>query len=328
MQSLPLRAAWAVAAAWLAAVASAQAQQPDAYPSRPLTMVVPMAAGGTADLLARAIGPALSTLLGQGVVVDNRVGANGAIGEDFVARSRPDGYTVMLESTSIATNMWMGPLPYDPRRAFVPVVQLASVPLVLVVNAEKVPSKTLGDFVALAHQQPGKLNYASWGNGSIGQFAGEVFKISAKADVTHVAYKSTAQALNDTLAGQVEAMFPTLPLAMQHLKTGKIRALALTSAKRSAMAPDIPTMAEAGLPGVEVETWFGVFFPAGTPAPIVQRMQAELNKVLAQPEVRARLDEQGFRIVGGTPAEFSKFYLSEIDRYERVVKQANMKSDS
>jgi tripartite-type tricarboxylate transporter receptor subunit TctC len=298
----------------------------DGYPSRPITMVVPMAAGGTADLVARAIGPALSAALGQGVVIDNRVGANGAIGEYFISRAKPDGYTVMLESTSVATNPGMGPLPFDPRHAFAPVMQLVSVPLVMVVNAN-VKAQTTGEFLALAHQQPGKLNYSSGGIGNIAHFAGEIFKIAGKADMAHVPYKSAAQALTEVLAGTVDAGFPTLPLALQQLKTGKIRALALMSAKRSPMAPDMPTMAESGLPGVEVETWFGVFFPAGTPTPVIGRMQAALDKVLATPEIRANLQDQGFRIVGGTPADFSKFYLSEIDRYERVVKQANMKAE-
>lgn len=298
----------------------------EGYPNRPVTMVVPMAAGGTADLVARLIAPALAGHLGQNVVIDNKAGANGAIGEYHVARAKPDGYTVMLESTSIAINPGMGPLPYDPRRAFAPVIRLVSVPLVMVVNAQ-VKAQTTGEFIALAQQQPGKLNYSSGGIGNIAHFAGEIFKIASKVNVAHVPYKSAAQSLSEAMAGTVDAAYPTLPLAMQQLKTGRIRALALMSDKRSPLAPDLPTMAETGLPGVEVETWFGVFFPAGTPAPIVQRMQSDLDKVLAQPDIRARLEDQGFRVIGGSTADFSRFFLSEINRYERVVKQSNMKAE-
>lgn len=301
------------------------AAQPSAgYPQRALTMVVPMAAGGTADLLARTMAPALSTLLGQTIVIENRVGANGAIGEEFVSRAKPDGYTLMLESTSIATNPWMNTLSYDPRRAFIPVIQIAAVPLVLVVNSQ-VNAQNAKEFAALAKNQTGRMNYASWGNGSIGHFAGETFQMVSKVNVAHVPYKSTAQALNDTLSGQVDAMFPTLPLAMQHLRSGKIRALALTSAARSPMAPEIPTMAEAGFPGVEVETWFGVFLPAGTAPAMVQRIHQAVQSLLSQADMKTRLEAQGFRVIGGSSAEFSKFFLSEIDQYERIVKQANLK---
>lgn len=303
---------------------SIAAQPSGAYPNRSLTVVVPMAAGGTADLLARMMAPALSTLLGQSIVIENRVGANGAIGEEFVSRAKPDGYTLMLESTSIATNPWMNTLSYDPRRAFIPVIQIAAVPLVLVVNSQ-VSAQTAQEFAALAKSQTKKLNYASWGNGSIGHLAGETFQMAAKVPLAHVPYKSTTQALNDTLSGQVEAMFPTLPLALQHLRAGKIRALALASAARSPMAPDIPTMAEAGFAGVEVETWFGVFMPTGTAPAQVQRIQQAVQSVLSQADMKTRLESQGFRLIGGSSADFAKFFLSELDLYERVVKQANLK---
>lgn len=303
---------------------SIAAQPAGAYPNHALTVVVPMAAGGTADLLARMMAPALSTLLGQTLVIENRVGANGAIGEEFVSRAKPDGYTLMLESTSIATNPWMNTLSYDPRRAFIPVIQIAAVPLVLVVNSQ-VNAQSAQEFAALAKSPTQKLNYASWGNGSIGHFAGETFQMVSKVTVAHVPYKSTAQALNDTLSGQVDAMFPTLPLALQHLRSGKIRALALTSASRSPMAPEIPTMAEAGFAGVEVETWFGVFMPTGTAPAQVQRIHQAVQSVLSQADMKTRLESQGFRIIGGSSADFAKFFLSEVAQYERIVKQANLK---
>ena len=316
-----------ITAAALALCNLAQAQSASTYPDHPITIIVPMSAGGTADLVARMLAPALGAQLGQSIVIDNRVGANGAIGEEIFSRAKPDGYTIMIESTSIATNPWMNSKPsYDARKAFIPAIQIASVPLVLIVNSQ-VNAQTAQEFIALARKQPGQLNYASWGNGGIGHFAGETFKIATKTNITHIPYKSTAQALSDTVAGQVDAMFPTLPLAIQHLSGGKIRALGLASATRSPMAPDIPTLAEVGVPGVEVETWFGIFLPAKTPTDIVKKINEVTGAILSQPEYRSRLESQGFKVIGGTSADFSKFYINEIDRYGRIVKEANLKAD-
>ncbi len=320
-----LRQLLVIAAALAAIQSNAMAQGANNYPSRPITVIVPMSPGGTADLLGRNLAPLLTEKLGQSVVIDNRVGANGAIGEEIFSRAKPDGYTLMLESTSIATNPWMSTLSYDPRKAFTPSILIAAVPLVLVVN-NNVNAQNAKEFIALAKASPGQLNYASWGNGSIGQFAGEIFKSSTKTNITHVPYKSTAQALSDTLAGQVDAMFPTLPLVLQQLGAGKIRALALASSVRSPLAPEIPTMAEVGVPGVEVETWFGIFLPAGTPDNIVDKINQTTQSILNTPSVRAQLEKQGFRIIGGSRADFSKYYLSEINRYGRIVKEANLKA--
>lgn len=320
-----LRQLLVIAAALAAIQSNALAQGANNYPSRPITVIVPMSPGGTADLLGRNLAPLLTEKLGQSVVIDNRVGANGAIGEEIFSRAKPDGYTLMLESTSIATNPWMSTLSYDPRKAFTPSILIAAVPLVLVVN-NNVNAQNAKEFIALAKASPGQLNYASWGNGSIGQFAGEIFKSSTKTNITHVPYKSTAQALSDTLAGQVDAMFPTLPLVLQQLGAGKIRALALASSVRSPLAPEIPTMAEVGVPGVEVETWFGIFLPAGTPDNIVDKINQTTQSILNTPSVRAQLEKQGFRIIGGSRADFSKYYLSEINRYGRIVKEANLKA--
>ena len=316
-----------ITAAALALCNLAQAQSASTYPDHPITIIGPMSAGGTADLVARMLAPALGAQLGQSIVIDNRVGANGAIGEEIFSRAKPDGYTIMIESTSIATNPWMNSKPsYDAHKAFIPAIQIASVPLVLIVNSQ-VNAQTAQEFIALARKQPGQLNYASWGNGGIGHFAGETFKIATKTNITHIPYKSTAQALSDTVAGQVDAMFPTLPLAIQHLSGGKIRALGLASATRSPMAPDIPTLAEVGVPGVEVETWFGIFLPAKTPTDIVKKINEVTGAILSQPEYRSRLESQGFKVIGGTSADFSKFYINEIDRYGRIVKEANLKAD-
>jgi tripartite-type tricarboxylate transporter receptor subunit TctC len=300
--------------------------QAQAYPNRPVTVVIPFSAGGTGDILTRAIAPALSTAFGQTLVIENKAGANGAIGEEFVARSKPDGYTIMITSTSIATNPSMMNMNYDPRKMFIPVMLVTSVPLVLAVNPQ-VKAQSARDFVDLARRESGKLNYSSWGNGSIGHFAGENLQITTQTKLNHIPYKSTAQALNDTLAGQVDAMFPTLPLALQHIKAGKLRALGLTSAIRSPLAPDIPTMSEAGIPGNEIETWFGVFVPTGTEPAVVSRIYRTFQSVLTQPDLKVRLEGQGFRVIASTGEELGKYLASEMDLYARLVKQANIKSD-
>lgn len=296
----------------------------DTYPSKQINVTIPMAAGGTSDLIGRMITPALSEELGQSIIIENRAGANGAVGEEYFSHTKPDGYSLMLQSTSIVTNPWIYKQNYDPRKDFIPVTQIAAVPLVLVVN-EKVPVNTAQEFISLVRKSPGKLSYSSWGNGSIGQFAGESLKLASKTNFLHVPYKSTSQALSDVLSGQVDAMFPTLPLAMQHTKSGKIKALAIFSPKRSPMAPNIPTTAEIGYPGLEAETWIAIFVPTNTPKPIIQKIYEATQKVLARPAIRAQLEEQGFRIIGNTPEEFSKYYFSEMERYGKIVKDANMK---
>jgi tripartite-type tricarboxylate transporter receptor subunit TctC len=311
-----------LAAAWLSQPVLAQIPAP--YPNRPVTVIVPMSAGGTADILTRAIAPAVSAALGQNLVIENKVGANGSIGEEQVSRARPDGYTVMLTSTSVVTNPWMAQLSYDPRKAFIPVMLITSVPLVLAVHPD-VKATSAREFVELAQRRNGGLNYSSWGNGSIGHFAGENMQLTANYRMKHVPYKSTAQALNDVLGGQVEAMFPTLPLALQHIRAGKLRALALTSPTRSPLAPDIPTMAEAGFPGNEVETWFGVFLPAGTAPAIVQRIHRAFHGVLTQPEMSTRLEGMGFRVIANQPEEFAKFLAGQLELYGGLVKKANLK---
>jgi tripartite-type tricarboxylate transporter receptor subunit TctC len=302
----------------------ALSQTAGSYPSRPVTVVVPMSAGGTADIVTRAIAPGVSAALGQSVVIENRIGANGSIGEEYVSRAKPDGYTVMLTSTSVVTNPWMAQLSYDPRKAFIPVMLITSVPLVLAVHPD-VKVSTAREFVDLAQRRNGGLNYSSWGNGSIGHFAGENMQLTANYKMKHVPYKSTAQALNDVLGGQVDAMFPTLPLALQHIKAGKLRALALTSPARSPLAPEIPTMAEAGYPGNEVETWFGVFLPTGTDPAIVKRVHGAFHTVLTNPEMKTRLEGMGFRIIASEPEEFARFLNTQLELYGSLVKKANLK---
>ena len=308
---------------WLMAGPVAQAQP---YPSRPVTMILPFGAGGTSDVLMRMIAPDLSKAMGQSVIIDHKVGANGAIAEEFVARAKPDGHTVLVTSTSIATNPSMMTLSWDPQKAFVPVMLITSVPLVMAVHPQ-VKAQNVREFVELAKRQPKGLNFSSWGNGSIGHFAGENLQMTAQIKLNHIPYKSTAQALNDVLGGQVDAMFPTLPLALPHIKAGKLRALGLTSPSRSSLAPDIPTMAETGFPNNEIETWFAVFLPAGTDAAVVQKLHQSFKSVLNQPEVKERLDSQGFRVIASTPDELGRFLTGQIEWYSRLVKAANIKAD-
>ena len=296
------------------------------YPSRSVTMILPFGAGGTSDVLMRMIAPDLSKAMGQSVIIEHKVGANGAIAEEFVARAKPDGHTGRGTATAIATNPSRMTLSWDPQKAFVPVMLITSVPLVMAVHPQ-VKAQNVREFVELAKRQPKGLNFSSWGNGSIGHFAGENLQMTAQIKLNHIPYKSTAQALNDVLGGQVDAMFPTLPLALPHIKAGKLRALGLTSPSRSSLAPDIPTMAETGFPNNEIETWFAVFLPAGTDAAVVQKLHQSFKSVLNQPEVKERLDSQGFRVIASTPDELGRFLTGQIEWYSRLVKAANIKAD-
>lgn len=319
----PRFTAWLLIAAGMAVVPHAQAQR---YPDKPITVVVPMSAGGTADLLARTLAPRLSANVGQPVMVENRPGANGILGEEYFSQVKPDGYTIMLESTSIVTNPATTKLRYDPATQFVPVTQLAAVPLVLVVNSA-VPANSTAEFVELARTKPGSVTYASWGNASMGHFAGEMFKIATKTDVRHIPYRATAQAVTDTMGGQVNAMFPTISLALPHANSGKLRLLAVTSPVRSPLAPQVPTMAEAGIPGMNVETWFGVFLPKGASLDHVATLHREFSRLLSDSTVRTTLEGQGFRLIGSSPTEFSRTYQDEIQRYGEVVRQVGIKDD-
>lgn len=316
-------AASALALNAFACIGAAWAQP---FPNRPINMILPFGAGGTSDVLMRMIAPDLSKAFGQNVIIDHKVGANGSIAEEFVSRAKPDGHTMLVTSTSIATNPSMMTLAWDPQKAFMPVTLITSVPLVLAVNPQ-VKAQNVREFVDLAKRSPNGLNFSSWGNGSIGHFAGENLKATAQAKLNHIPYKSTAQALNDVLGGQVDAMFPTLPLAMPHIKAGKLRALGLTSSNRSSLAPDIPTMAETGFANNEIETWFAVFLPMGTDPAIVQKTHQVFRNVLNQADVKQRLESQGFRPIASTPDELGRFLGSQIEWYSRLIKSANIKAD-
>ena len=302
---------------------SARAQD---YPSKPVRFVVPFAPGGTTDVLARLVGEKLSASLGQQFVIDNKPGAGGNIGTAQVAKAEPDGYTILMGTVGThAINASIYPsLPYDPVGDFAPVTLVATVPNVLVVNPE-LPAGSVAELIALAKEKPGELNFASSGNGTSIHLSGELFKSMTGVDIVHVPYKGSGPAMVDLLGGQVQMMFDNLPSSAPQIAAGKLRPLGVTSKERSPTLPDLPTIAEAGVPGYEALSWFGVLAPAGTPDAIVATLQAEIAGVLADPAMRQRFAELGAVPVGGTPAEFATLIGTETAKWAEVVKNAGIK---
>ena len=296
------------------------------YPTKPIRLVVPFAAGGATDVLARLVGERLTASLGQQVVVDNRPGAGGNIGSDLVARAEPDGYTILMGAVGThAINPSLYPkMPYDPVKDFAPVTLVASVPNVLVVNPE-VPANSVQELIDLAKAKPGELNFASSGNGTSIHLSGELFKAMTGTDIVHVPYKGSGPAVTDLLGGQVQMMFDNMPSSLPHVKAGKLRALGVTSAKRSPALPEVPTIAEAGVPGYDATSWFGILAPAGTPEPVVTRLQGAIVQALGEPEMRQRMADLGAEPVGDTPAEFGQFIAAEIAKWAKVVNDAGVK---
>jgi len=308
-----------------AIVTPAAAQQ---YPVRPVRFVVPFAPGGSTDTLARTMGIKLADALGQQVVVDNRPGGNGDIGMLIVAKAPADGYTILLgyiANLAIAPSLY-AKMPYDPVTDYSPVTQVATSPNVLTAHPS-VPAKGLKELVALAKAKPGQVNFASTGVASVGHLTGELLNNLAGMKMTHVPYKGGGQAIIDLLGGHVQVMFSGFSAAMPHIKSGKVRALAVTGAKRSPALPEVPTIAEQGFPGVEATAWYGVLAPAGTPKPIVTRLHGEIVKILKQSDVTERLGALGFEIVGGTPEQFGAYIRSEIKKWEKVVKASGAKPE-
>ncbi len=314
-----------LAAAALCVAGAAAAQ---AWPNRPLKMIVPFPPGGAVDILGRAISQKLSDATGQPVVVDNRAGAGGAVGSEAAAKSPNDGYTLLMGSTStISINPALVSKPtYDPQHDFTPVSQVAFIPHLLVLSAT-VPASNLREFIAYARANPGKLNYGSAGNGTPHHIAGEMFKQLAGVDMVHVPYKGTGPALNDMLAGQLSFMSVEVLAALPHVRAGKLRALGIATASRSEVAPEIPTAAEAGLPGFEVTAWYGVFAPAASPPAAVQRVAAEIAKAVREADFRERLANLGATPVGSSPEEFAKFLRVENVRWANAVRASGAKLD-
>ena len=309
--------------ACIATLASAQA-----YPTRPIRLVVPFPAGGTTDILAREAAQKLTEVLGQAVVVDNRPGAAGNIGSDLVAKSAPDGYTLLMGTvgTHAINPSLYSKMPYDHVKDFAPVVLVAGVPNVLVVNPA-LPVNSVAELIKLAKDKPGQINFASSGSGTSIHLSGELFKTMAGVDMTHVPYKGSSPALTDLIGGQVQIMFDNLPSALPQIKGGRLRAIAVTSLKRAPVLPDIPTINESGLPGFEASSWFGVLAPAGTPAPIVARINTEVNKWLQSADAREKLLGQGAEAAGGSPEQFGNFIHAESEKWAKVVKASGAKVD-
>jgi tripartite-type tricarboxylate transporter receptor subunit TctC len=299
-----------------------------AYPSKPIRFVVPYPPGGPLDTVARLLAQKVSENVKQPVIVDNKPGAGGNIGADAVAKSPPDGHTILMGAVAThAINPTLyANIPYDPVRDFLPVTQVASTPNVLIVNSS-VPATNVREFIAHAKANAGKLNFGSGSTGSAGHLAGELFKTMAGIDMTHVPYKGAAPAMQDLIGGQVQLMFDNFASASTQVRASRVRALAVTTARRSALAPDLPTIAESGLPGFDISTWFGIFVPAGTPRDIVERLHAEFTRALAAPDVREKMLNLGAEPVGNRPEEFAAYIRAEAEKYGRVIKSSGARAD-
>ena len=298
-----------------------------AFPEKPLTIVVPTAPGGGNDAMARIIGQKLSQLLGQTVIVDNKAGANGAIASEYVAHATPDGYTILFGYIAThAMNPALQKLRYDPVADFEPIGLVATSPVLMVVNPDA-GVKDVADFLSQARANPAKFSYASAGNGTAPHFAAELFKLVTGVSILHVPYKGSGPAMTDTLAGQTQLMFPSLIAASSHVKAGKLKALAVAGARRSATLPNVPTLKEAGVDGVDVTQWYGLFAPARTPKPIVAQLNAALNTVLSDKEIIARLAAQGSDVETSTPEQFGSLVKSELIKWRGVVQKAKLVAD-
>ncbi len=310
-----------------------QAHSQTAWPSKPVKIVVPFAPGGTTDILARAMAPELSKAFGQSFIVENRAGAGGNLGSDIVAKSTPDGYTILMGTVGThGINVALyEKMPFDPVKDFAPITLIAGVPNVMVMNADKAKQlniNNVADFIKVAKASPGKLNMASSGNGTSIHLAGELFKSMSGTYLVHFPYRGSGPALLDLVGGTMDVMFDNLPSALPHIKSGKLKALAVTSSQRSAVLPDVPTVEEAGnLKGYEASSWFGLLAPAGTPPDIVSRLQQESAKAMNNPAVKEKLLSQGAMPGGNTPADFSKMIGFEIKKWAQVVKVSGAKVD-
>jgi len=297
------------------------------FPSKAITIVIPATPGGAIDLTARVVGPKLTDAWGKPVVVENKAGATGIIGTDFIAKAPPDGHTLVLVASSHAINPSMfKKLPYDTVKSFEPVVLTHVLPLMLVVHPS-VPAKNVQELVAYGKANPGKLTFASSGPGGAPHMSGELFKSMSGIDMLHVPYKGSTAAHSDLLGGRVLVMFDTVSAINPHVKSGALRALAVTTAKRSAAAPDVPTMAEAGIKGFETSTWGGILAPAGTPKDVVAKLNAEINKALTTSDVRQRMLDAGIEPAGGTPQQFAAFIQSEMVKWGKVAKLAGIQPE-
>jgi tripartite-type tricarboxylate transporter receptor subunit TctC len=309
--------------AGLATLAGAQG----AYPNKPIRLVVPFPAGGATDIFARTLSQKLGEKIGQTIVVENRPGAGGAIGSDLVAKAAPDGYTLLLATSSTHT---IGPalnprMPYDAVNDFAPICHVGNAPSIMLVPNSS-PAKTLKDWIEYARKNPGRLNYASSGNGTIVQLTAELFKSQAGVFMVHIPYKGTALAIPDLVSGKVDVLFDSLPTGLPHVRDGRLRALAVTSAKRTSMAPELPAISEA-LPGYESNTWFGLYGPKNLPQDLLARVNTSANQALADPEVKDKLARLGIEPVGGTPAQFSQMLAADSVKWKKIISERKITAD-
>ncbi len=307
--------------ATLATLASAQQD----YPTKPVTLVVPFPPGGTTDLVARALGESLSKSLGQPVLIESKPGAGTTVGADYVAKSKPDGYLLLVGAVhhTIAPSVYKK-LPYDFQKDLMPITTVAMVPNVLTVNAANTPARTVAELVALAKASPGRLSYGSNGNGTAQHLIGTLFQMDTGTELLHVPYKGSAPLTTDLLAGQVTMSFDSIPPVIQHIRAGKLRALAVATPTRSSLLPDVPTMQEAGLKGFDIETWYGILAPAGTPPAIVAKLNTEMLKIVRSPEFVQRMREAGCEPLGGTPAEMAARISSETAKFAKIVRDGKL----
>lgn len=298
------------------------------WPSKPIKWIVPFPPGGAMDVIARSLADSSSKTLGQPIYVENKPGAGGNIGTELVARSEPDGYTMMITSIGMAANKFLYPkLGYDPVKDFAPVSLIAVVPNVLVTNASQPNVKTVADVIANAKAQPGKLTYASAGNGTSIHLAGEVFTSMAKVDMQHIPYKGSGPAVTDLLGSQVNYMFDSITSAKPHILSGKLRPIGLTTTKRSKALPGVPTIAESGLPGYDVTPWFAVFVPANTPKPIIKKLNAALTNAMSTPMIKEKFESIGAEPMGSSPEELAAYLNKEIGRWRQVISTNDIKAD-
>jgi len=296
------------------------------FPSKPITLIVPFSPGAANDFLARTLAAEMKDALGA-IVVENKPGANGNIGADLVRKSPADGHTLLIAPNAFVILAAMPPQPFDFVKDFAPVVLATALPFYLVVNQEAVPARNVRELIEFARARPGKLSYASAGNGSPHQVAMELLKLQTGIDVTHVPYKGMGQGVFDLLAARTQMTITGFPAVAGHMKGGKLRVLATAGSKRSPLQPDVPTIAEAGVPGYEMDSWLGIMAPAGTPRPVVDRLNTEFNRVLAVPQVREKLAAQGLDVAGGSPQQFAGVIRADYERFVRVVKAANIRPD-
>jgi tripartite-type tricarboxylate transporter receptor subunit TctC len=296
------------------------------YPAKPIRLIVPFAPGGGTDILARSLGQLLGASLGQQVIVDNRPGAGGVLGAEITAKSAPDGYTIMMVSSSYSVNPALYKLSFDPIKDLTPISQVASVPFVLVAHPS-VPVNNLRELIALAKAKPGQLNFASSGLGSSPHLAGAYFNMRAGTQIKHIPYKGGGPAIADVMGGHVQFLFSTVVQGIPHIKAESLKAIAIGSLKRSTALPDVPTIAESGIPGYDVTNWFGILGPRDMPRQIIEKLSSEIAKHLRNPEFMARLAAEGAEPVGSSPSEFAQLISSEIEKYGRIVKETQIKVD-